>query len=95
MFARIFLSLFFDFLERFLNLGDPDCDLFLLLLEFFQGDNFAANFRKPGRFRSAFATEGNLRFLQHAFLVLERQPRPLAPRFQRQFAKSSGDETHR
>ena len=85
MFARIFLSLFFDFLERFLNFGDPDGDLFLLLFQFFQGHNFAANFGEVGRFRRAFTTEGNLRFLQHTFLVLERKPR----RWRRAFKASS------
>ena len=94
LFAGIFLALLLDLLERFLDLCDPDRDFFLLLLELFQRDDFVAHFRKVGRFRGPFATEGDLGFLQDTFLVLQRQARALAPRFQRQLAKSSGDKTH-
>ena len=92
--AGIFLALLFDLLKRLLDLCDPNRDFFLLLLELFQRDNFVAHFRKVGRFRGAFATEGDLGFLQDAFLVLQRQARALAPHFQRQLAKSSGDKAH-
>ena len=81
LFLGIFLPLQIDLLERFLDLCDPDRDLLLFLLQFFQRHDFVPHFGESGRFRGPFAAEGDLRFLQVTFLAPEGEACPLPTHF--------------
>jgi hypothetical protein len=92
--ARILLAFLLDLLDPFFDLSDPERDFLLFLLQFLECDDFIAQLGKIGRLRSAFASEIDFTFLEQAFLVTERNARPLPLNFQGDFAKACADETH-
>ena len=55
------VSIFFD---AFFDLRDPQRDLLLFLLEFFQRHDLVAQLREVGRLRRSFAAEIDLALLQ-------------------------------
>jgi hypothetical protein len=79
--ARILLAFFPDPLDPLFDLSDPERDLLLFLLQFFEGDDLIAQLGKIGRLRSAFTSEIDFTFLEQTFLVPQRQARPLPLNF--------------
>ena len=91
----VLLPLGVDMFERFFDLRDPDRDLLLFLLEFFQGHDFVPHFRELRRLRGAFPAQGDLGFLQETLLVLQGHARPLPAHFQRQLPETRRNKTHK
>src|SRR5207244_8618812 len=73
---------------------DPEPDFFLFVVQLLECDDFAAERRKIGRLRGAFASEIYFTFLEEAPLLTQRHPRSLALNFQGDLAKACADKTH-
>src|SRR5437773_7483632 len=94
LFAGILLPFFFDPFYSFFDPRDSKCDFFLLLLQFFKGNDLVAELGETGRLRGAFASEVDFAFLEKTPLMTKHHARSLAPHLQGDFAKACADEAH-
>src|SRR5438132_8934428 len=91
---RVLRSLQLNFSNALLYLRYAQRDFLLFLFEFFQRHDFAANFRKVDRLRTAFAAEIDFAFLQNAFLMAQCHPRFLPADLQPDLGQACSNETH-